>query len=54
MALVAGLMGILLAFASMWVGWFIMAQYPEVREKNMKEYKRRKVEITKILASNKG
>ncbi len=54
MALVAGLTGILLAFASMWVGWYIMAQYPELREKNMAEYARRKVEIAKILARDKG
>jgi len=53
MALVAGLMGILLAFASMWVGWYIMAQYPVLREKNMKEYERRQVEVRKILASAK-
>jgi len=53
MALVAGLMGILLAFASMWVGWYIMEQYPELRDKNMKEYERRKAEIAKILAANK-
>jgi len=53
MALVAGLMGILLAFASMWVGWYIMAQYPELRDKNIKEYERRQAEVAKILAANK-
>jgi len=53
MALVAGLMGILLAFASMWVGWYIMAQYPELRDKNMAEYDRRKAEIRQILAGGK-
>ncbi len=53
MALVAGLMGILLAFASMWVGWYIMCQYPELRDKNMAEYERRQVEVRKILAGEK-
>ncbi|MDQ6959766.1 MAG: hypothetical protein Q9M27_01955 [Mariprofundaceae bacterium] len=32
MQLIAGLMGILLAFASMWVGWYVFRVWPELYE----------------------
>ena len=34
MQLVAGIMGIILAFASMWVGWYIMRVWPELQDQD--------------------
>jgi len=40
MQLIAGLTGILLAFASMWVGWYVFKVWPDLTEENMERYKK--------------
>lgn len=38
MALFASIMGIVLAFASMWVGWYVLRVWPELYEQAKHEH----------------
>jgi len=38
MQLIAGLFGVMLAFASMWVGWYVMRVWPDLYEQAKHEH----------------
>jgi hypothetical protein len=36
MQLLAGIMGIILAFSSMWVGWYVLRVWPDLQDQDKK------------------